>query len=114
MLKTIKSASRTLLPSVQKAHDHDAQARQQPTVTGTDHVMKKWLEGVSQGIKGRFGNRLLLHREKLTLSPEAVAQQAGITLDELGRIEGGEQFPPVETAERICEVLDSARLAAVG
>lgn len=109
MLKTIKSAKSTLLTSVRKAHEHDEQARQLPTTTAVDIATKKWLVAISQRIKDKFGDRLRSLREKLTLSPEAVAHQTSIPLDVLGRIERGEEFPSVATAKRICEVLDATR-----
>jgi len=55
-----------------------------------------------------FGDRITLLRKKKKLTQEQLAEQVGISAKELSEYEGDAASPPLNTAVRIADILDTS------
>lgn len=69
---------------------------------------RRWLEGMSRHLKGRFGSDLREVRIRLELSQQQLAEIAKLSATGVAMIERGERVPSLDTAARLCWALDVA------
>ena len=55
-----------------------------------------------------FGDRITLLRKKKKLTQEQMAEQVGISTKELSDYEGDADFPPLNVAVKIADILDTS------